>query len=152
VKLAQRAVGNSLIHHGVMVDGVFVWCPSEIVVLSQVYQLLKTIEGYEQRYPQGFNRFYDLRNVQRAQVNAEEVAKIGWRRERELRCPNQQRVAFVSSNPVIIGLLRVYELFMARSQLDIRIFSDLDRAMEYVGLTAGLPTLGRPKHRTKKRQ
>ncbi len=85
----------------------------------------------------GFNHLFDLREVERIAFSSEDVVQATLVRA----FSESSRRAIVAPQDVSFGLSRMYELHREDHSESIRIFRDLDQALQWLGLDPGDPLL-----------
>ena len=82
----------------------------------------------------GFSRFCDMTSLDGIRLSCAEIQQVAARR-REFN-PNDIRVksAFWAINPLAFGIARMYEQLLKSPRIEVRVFSDLQEAADWLGV------------------
>src|SRR3954453_4101111 len=105
---------------------------------EQIVTFIETKEMFAQSafgIPKAFNRFCDLSKLTGIRLSSDEVAEVA-RRRREFN-PNDIRVksAFFAPDPLAFGIARTYGLMLRSPRIEVRVWDDMERAAEWLGVT-----------------
>jgi hypothetical protein len=122
-------------------DALMVGRPKGILDAQTAARIVELVEIKEVETETGFNRFCDLSRLEAIQLSLAEVEQLGERRS--LFNPNQVRVksAFLATNPLAFGIARMYQQLLNSPRIEVRVFSELDVAAEWLGVQSDRLTL-----------
>jgi hypothetical protein len=122
-------------------DALMVAKPKDILDAQTAKRIVEFMEIKEVETETGFNRFCDLTHLEEVHLSFAEVLPLIERRR--FLNPNDVRVksAFLATNPLAFGIAHTYELLLNSPRIEVRIFSELDAAAEWLGAKPDRPTL-----------
>lgn len=91
------------------------------------------MEDMESRNPAGFDRFVDLRKVEKITMDSEEIRNISDRRHIGY-LGKLVRSAILASDPAMYGVARMYAAMMEPSAIDVSVFYTLEECLEWLGV------------------
>jgi hypothetical protein len=117
-------------------DALMVGRPKGILDAQTAARIVEFIEIKEMETETGFSRFCDLSRLEAIHLSFAEVLTLAKRGS--LFNPNEVRVksAFLASNPLAFGIARMYERLLKSPRIEVRVFSELDAAAEWLGVTS----------------
>jgi hypothetical protein len=98
-------------------------------------EIVKFIEIEEAAIETGFNRFCDLSRLDRTSLTPADILTLADRRRKYN--PNSVRIksAFLATNPSAIELAQTYEHLLNSRRIEVRVFTELEAAAEWLGTT-----------------
>jgi hypothetical protein len=122
-------------------DALVVGRPKGILDAETAARIVELIEIKEVETETGFNRFCDLSRLDAIHLSFAEIRTLAERRS--LFNPNNVRVksAFLATNPLASGIARMYELLLNSPRIEVRVFSELDAAAEWLAVESDRLTL-----------
>jgi hypothetical protein len=122
-------------------DALMVGRPMGILDAETAARIVELIEIKEVETETGFNRFCDLSRLDAIHLSFAEIRTLAERRS--LFNPNNVRVksAFLATNPLASGIARMYELLLNSPRIEVRVFSELDAAAEWLAVESDRLTL-----------
>ena len=122
-------------------DALMVGRPMGILDAETAARIVELIEIKEVETETGFSRFCDLSRLDAIHLSFAEVRTLAERRS--LFNPNNVRVksAFLATNPFVSGIARMYELLLNSPRIEVRVFSELDAAAEWLAVESDRLTL-----------
>jgi hypothetical protein len=108
--------------------------PRGILDARAAEEIVEFIEVKELELEQGFNRFCDLASIDGITLSVSDVFLLASRRR--AFNPNNIRVksAFLATNPLAFGLARMYEQLLNSPRIEVRVWSDLEAAADWLGV------------------
>jgi hypothetical protein len=115
-------------------DALMVCRPKGILDADTTERIVEFIEIKEEQSETGFNRFCDLSRLESISVSSADVRQLATRRR--LFNPNtfQVKSAFFATHPLEFGIARMYELLLNSARIEVRVFSELELAAEWLGV------------------
>jgi hypothetical protein len=109
--------------------------PTGILDVVTTEKIVDLIEIKEIELETGFNRFCDLSRLEGIRLSSDEILQLAARR-RGFN-PNDIRVksAFFAAAPLAFGIARMYELLLDSPRIEVRVFSELQAAADWLGVT-----------------
>jgi hypothetical protein len=122
-------------------EALMVGRPKGILDFDTTTRIVEFIEIKELETDSGFNRFCDLNRLDGIQLSLVEVLQIVDRRS--LYNPNEFHVksVFWATNPLAFGIARMYEQLLHSPRIEVRVFSELEAAAEWLGVKSDRLTL-----------
>jgi hypothetical protein len=122
-------------------DALMVGRPKGILDAQTAARIVELIEIKEVETENGFSRFCDLSRLEAIHLSFAEVLTLAERRS--LFNPNEVRVksAFLATNPLAFGIACMYEQLLNSSRIEVRVFSELDAAAEWLAVESDRLTL-----------
>jgi hypothetical protein len=122
-------------------DTLMVGRPKGLLDAETAARIVELIEIKEVETETGFSRFCDLSRLDAIHLSFAEVRTLAERRS--LFNPNNVRVksAFLATNPLASGIARMYELLLNSPRIEVRVFSELDAAAEWLAVKTDRLTL-----------
>jgi hypothetical protein len=122
-------------------DSLLVGRPKGILDAEATKKIVEFIEIKEVETETGFNRFCDLTRLAEIHLRFGEICDLAVR-----RCefnPNDIRVksAFLATNPLAFGVARMYERLLNSPRIEVRVFSEIEAAAEWLGVKPDRLTL-----------
>jgi len=113
-------------------DALMVARPKGILDAQTAERIVEFIEIKEEQSETGFNRFCDLTYLEVIQVSFAEILALTARRR--TFNPNDVRVksAFLATHPLAYGIARMYEQMLHSPRIDVRVFSQLEAAADWL--------------------
>jgi len=115
-------------------DALMVARPKRILDAHAAKTIVEFIEIKEEHFETGFNRSCDLTALEGIQLSDAEVLCLAARRS---SCnPNDIHVnsAFLATHPLAYGIARMYEQILHSPRIEVRVFSQLEPAAEWLGV------------------
>ncbi|HTT19533.1 MAG TPA: hypothetical protein VMG82_11330 [Candidatus Sulfotelmatobacter sp.] len=122
-------------------DSLMVARPKGTLDAQMAERIVEFIEIKEQHSETGFHRFCDLSSLEGIRLSDAEVQSLADRRS--AFNPNDIRVksAFLAIHPLAYGIARMYEQMLHSPRIEVRVFSQLEPAAEWLAIKPGLLTL-----------
>ena len=116
------------------VDPMMVARPKGVLNFEMAERIVEFVEIKEVTLEKGFNRFCDLTRLEGIQLSSDDVSELANRRR--AFNPNEVRVksAFLASSPLAFGAARMYEQLLNSSRIEVRVFSDLESAADWLAV------------------
>ena len=113
-------------------DALMVARPKGILDAQTAERIVEFIEIKEEQSETGFNRFCDLTCLEVIQVSFAEILALTARRR--AFNPNDIRVksALLAAHPLAYGIARMYEQMLHSPRIDVRVFSQLEAAADWL--------------------
>ncbi len=113
-------------------DALMVARPKDILDAQTAERIVEFIEIKEEQLETGFNRFCDLTCMEGIQLSDAEVLRLADRRS--AFNPNDIRVksAFLATHLLAYGVARMYEQMLHSPRIEVRIFTELASAAEWL--------------------
>ena len=117
------------------IDSLLIARPTGILDKDLAEALVDVIEIKEELTETGFDRFCDLTGLDGVRVSCAEIWQLAVRRS--AFNPNNIRVksAFLATDPLAFGIARMYEQLLNSPRIEVRVWSDLQAAAEWLGVT-----------------
>jgi len=108
--------------------------PKGILDASESMRIVEFIELKEVESETGFNRFCDLTGLDSIRLSFAEVAELAARRAKFN--PNNIHVksAYLATHPLSFDIARMYEQLSCSERIEVRVFSKLEDAAEWLGV------------------
>jgi hypothetical protein len=115
-------------------DALMVARPKGIFDTSEAVRIVEFIEIKETAFERGFDRFCDLTGLDSIHLTAAQVSELADRRR--TFNPNTVRVksAFFANHPLALGIARIYEQLLNSPRIEVRVFSELEAAAEWLAV------------------
>lgn len=122
-------------------DALMVARPKDILDAQTAERIVEFIEIKEEQLETGFNRFCDLTCLEGIQLSDAEVLRLADRRG--AFNPNEILVksAFLAAHPLAYGVARMYERMLHSPRIEVRIFTELAAAAEWLAVKPDRLTL-----------
>jgi hypothetical protein len=122
-------------------DTLMVGRPNGILDAQTTERIVAFIEIKEEQLETGFNRFCDLTRLEGIQLSSAEVHQLAARRR--AFNPNDIRVksAILAIDPLAAGIATMYERLLNSPRIEVRIFSELEAAAEWLAVKPDRLTL-----------
>ena len=122
-------------------DALMVARPKDILDAQTAERIVEFIEIKEEQLETGFNRFCDLTCLEGINLSFAEVLRFAVRRA--TFNPNDIHVksAFLATNPLGHGIARMYENLLHSPRIEVRVFSELEAAAEWLAVKPDRLTL-----------
>ncbi|HVO99570.1 MAG TPA: hypothetical protein VMT15_15975 [Bryobacteraceae bacterium] len=106
--------------------------PLGILDAKTAEKIVEFIELKETLEETGFHRFCDLTNLKGIRLSSVEVLKLADRRR--AFNPNDIRVksAFLATDPLALGIARMYQELLNSPRIKVRVFEDLQAAADWL--------------------
>lgn len=97
-------------------------------------QIVSFFETKEAMSKGGFSRFLDLNQLEGIELSSYDIAQLAARR-REFN-PNEIIVksALFATDPLALGLARMYERLLQSPRIEVRVFDDVPAAAHWLGV------------------
>jgi hypothetical protein len=117
-------------------DALLVALPKGILDASMTETIVDFIEIKEIAYETGFNRFCDLTRLKGINLLTDDILKLADRRR--TFNPNYIRVksAFLTVDTLSFGIAHMYEQLLKSPRIELRIFSDVQTAAEWLAVSS----------------
>lgn len=106
-----------------------------VVTAADFLHYAQEAEAFEQHSEHALDRITDMTGVERFAVSHRDVFELADRRKRQPMV-GSAKAAIIATEPIQIGLARMYQTMTEKPNLDIRIFHSLAEAREWLGLPA----------------
>jgi hypothetical protein len=118
-------------------DALLVARPKGVLDAEKAERIVEFIEIKEIAFETGFNRFCDLTRLEGINLLAADILKLADRRR--TFNPNFVRVksAFWAIDTLAFGVARMYEQLLNSPRIELRVFSDLQAAAEWLAVSPG---------------
>jgi hypothetical protein len=122
-------------------DRLMVGRPKGILDANTAQRIIEFVEIKELETENGFNRFCDLTRLEEIHLSFADVLRFAARRG--TFNPNNVRVksAFLATNPLAHGIARMYELMLHSPRIEVRVFSEIHVAAEWLAVKPDRLTL-----------
>jgi hypothetical protein len=116
------------------VDPMMVARPKGVLNLDMAQRIVEFVEIKEVSLEKGFNRFCDLTRLEGIQLSSDDVLELANRRR--AFNPNDIRVksAFFATSPLAFGVARLYEQLLNSPRIEVRVFSDIESAADWLAV------------------
>jgi hypothetical protein len=113
-------------------EALMVCRPKRVLDASAAKQIVEFVEIKEVETETGFDRFCDLTGLDSIHLSSADVMELAVRRR--TFNPNDVRVksAFLATNPLAVGVARMYEQLLNSPRIEVRVFSELEAAAEWL--------------------
>jgi hypothetical protein len=110
--------------------------PKGTIDAAAALQIVDFVEIKEIEFETGFDRFIDLTDVDTIHLSVADVADLANRRR--TFNPNDIRVksAFMATHPLAFGIARMYERLLNSPRIEVRVFSVLEAAADWLAVKA----------------
>ena len=108
------------------------WSPRGVLDASRSETIVHWLEAIEPRIGD-FNRFIDLSQISRVELDCEEVADLAVRR-REGYAGGHVKTAILAVSPLAFGIARMYELLLTNVPIHVHVVAQLAAAAEVLGV------------------
>ena len=116
------------------IDSMVVARPKGVLNLDLAQRIVEFIEIKEVTLEKGFNRFCDLTRLEGIQLSSEDVLKLANRRRAFNPNDIWVKTAFLATSPLAFGVARLYEQLLNSSRIEVRVFSDLESAADWLAV------------------
>jgi len=115
-------------------DALMVGRPKGILDADTTGKIIEFIEIREEQSETGFNRFCDLTRLESINLSFADVQQLAKRRS--LFNPNnfQVKSAFLATHPLAAGIARIYEELLKSPRIEVRVFSEMEAAADWLGV------------------
>jgi hypothetical protein len=115
-------------------EALMVGRPKGILDSNTSERIVEFIEIKELQVETGFNRFCDLTRLDGINVSFGEIEQVAARRR--AFNPNDIKVksAFLATDPLTFGVARTYERLLNSPRIEVRVFTELEAAAEWLGV------------------
>src|SRR6185436_17934406 len=98
-------------------------------------KVVEFVEGKEVMSETGFNRFCDLTHLDGIRLSSCDVIQLAIRRR--IFNPNdiQVKSAFLATDPLAIGIARMYEQVLHSPRIEVRVWRDMQAAAGWLGVS-----------------
>lgn len=122
-------------------DTLMVARPKDILDAQTGERIVEFVEIKEEQMETGFNRFCDLTHLEGIDLSFGQVLRFALRRG--AFNPNEIHVksAFLAIHPLAYGIARMYEHMLQSPRIEVRVFSELEAAAEWLGVKPDRLTL-----------
>jgi hypothetical protein len=115
-------------------DALMVARPKGILDAEAAEKIVEFIEIKEDQGETGFNRFCDLTRLDSINLSFAEVLQLAKRRRLFNPDDFQVKSAFFAAHPLAFGIARMYELLLNSRRIEVRVFSEMEAAAEWLGV------------------
>jgi hypothetical protein len=109
--------------------------PRGVFDATMAEEIIEFIEIKEMELESGFDRFCDLNYLDAMPLSFKKIQRFAGRRSGFNPNDVHVRAAFLASDPLHFGLARMYQLMLSSPRIDVRVFSELDPAAEWLGVS-----------------
>ncbi len=122
-------------------DKLMVARPKDVLDAQTAERIIEFIEIKEEQLESGFDRFCDLTYLEGVNLSFAELAQLAERRG--AFNPNDIRVksAFLATHPFAHGIARTYEQILHSPRIEVRVFSQLKAAADWLAVKPDRLTL-----------
>lgn len=106
-----------------------------VITAADFLHYAQEAEAYEQHSDHAVNRISDMTGVERFDVSHRDVFELADRRKRQPSV-GSAKLAIIATEPIQIGLARMYQTMTENPQLKIKIVPSLATAREWIGLSS----------------
>lgn len=110
------------------------WKPRGILNEAIVNEIVAFIETAEKNCKKPFNRFSDLSGLDAVDLNFKFVFEVGLTRRLTYGSNPPVRSAFYVTSPATTHYAKLHKLLTDRSPLGVRLFTDRDKAANWLGV------------------
>ena len=111
-----------------------VFRPRGIITLSRIEKDIAILEREEDRAEKPFNRFSDLSNVRRIDVEFRDIFRISLHRRLTYKKHRPVKSAFYVTNASAARIVRLHALLTDYSPLKVKLFEDLADAAKWLSV------------------
>jgi hypothetical protein len=106
--------------------------PNGILDAHAAERIVDFVEIKEEQLESGFHRFCDLSRLDSISLSSQDLGKLAARRR--AFNPNSVHVksAFLASHPLALGIARMYEQLLQSPRIEVRVFTDVNSAAEWL--------------------
>ncbi len=117
-------------------DALLVARPGGILDAEMAEGIIEFVEIKESQLEMGFDRFCDLTELEGITLLSRDVHRFADRRR--AFNPNEVRVksAFLATDPLALGIARMYEQLLNSPRIVVRVWSDIQEAADWLGVRA----------------
>jgi hypothetical protein len=108
--------------------------PRGIVDARVAEEIVEFVELKEVELEQGFNRCCDLTSIDGITLSISDVFLLANRRRAFNPNNFKVRSAFLATNPLAVGMARMYEQLLNSPRIEVRVWADLEDAAEWLGV------------------
>jgi hypothetical protein len=108
--------------------------PNGILDAHAAERIVDFVEIKEEQLESGFQRFCDLTRLDSITLSSQDLGKLATRRR--AFNPNAVHVksAFLASHPLALGIARMYEQLLQSPRIEVRVFTDINSAAEWLAI------------------
>lgn len=107
------------------------WHPHGLLNATRAREILRFIEAQEQSATEPFHRFADTSGLDAIHLTFADVEELAQSRIDSYQGPPVQS-AILARNPLAFGIARMYEQLMRRSPIELRVFTKLSAAADWL--------------------
>jgi hypothetical protein len=122
-------------------DSLMVGRPKGILDSRTAERIVEFVELKEVDSENGFNRFCDLTALEGIQLSFSEILTLAVRRSSFNPDNSPVKSAFFAINPLAFGIARMYERMLCSPRIEVRTFTQLRVAAEWLGVDQAKLTL-----------
>ena len=104
------------------------------IAYPQIIDWIRDIERIEKQHPEGIDRFHDLSRMGTVDLNFERIFSAARRREERYAGSRPVKSAFLVSDELAYGLVRIYQSSVDEEIIDVQVFYEAGRAAEWLGV------------------
>jgi hypothetical protein len=116
----------------------FVYRPIGLMSEESVNKIVSVIEDLEAKVPEPFNRFFDTLGHDEVELNFKHVIQISLHRRLVYAGRPPIKSAILATDSTIIHYGKLHAVLTQGSPINVRIFKDLDKAAQWLGVPAEL--------------
>jgi len=120
----------------IVVDGeaLLVCRPEGILDAEMAEEIVEFVEVHEERLERGADRFCDLTGLDGIDLLSSDIHRLADRRRWFNPNNIQVKSAFLATDPLTIGIARMYEQILNSPRIEVRVWVDLQSAAEWLGV------------------
>jgi hypothetical protein len=112
---------------------ILVYRPQHLTTTA-LAQNLAELSEYEKNYPNGFDRFVDLSQLEQVQLNATEIRYVAESVKTMEKDGPSIRAAIYAPTEKSYAMSRIYVSFAERNNAEVQVFRAVEEACEWLGV------------------
>ena len=123
-------------------DQLIIWRPKGILDIAKIYDFIKYLDEVSKERDPHFSRFIDLSQIDGISVNYNDLSPIAEQRRKYYDSTITQKIkmAFYITNPLSLGMARMYQTLVDESLIEINIYENLEDCSQFLDVDISILT------------